>query len=113
MNLTDVLQSAKIVLPETQKMALTANLRSLGYDPNSLGINDALVVYKLVSALKTEDAKPRPNPITASVNRITAQENLLCPICKNTMTDIKIHGGRDAMYCVEHHIALPIEAKQG
>jgi hypothetical protein len=105
-----MLQRAKIIIDENQKTKLVANLRTFGYDPNNLSLSDTLFVSKLVMETAKDDQ--RPNPITASVQRITAQENLLCPICKNKMRDIKIHGGRDAMYCVEHHIALPMEAKQ-
>lgn len=110
MNLITMLQQARLTLVDAQKTKVISNLRTLGYDPNNLSDKDLLLVKRLVTSTAGETL--RPNPITASVERITAQENLLCPICKNRMSDIKIHGGREAMYCAEHHIALPMEARQ-
>lgn len=111
MDLRSMLQQSNVILAEAQQQKATSIIRSLGLNPNALSDTDTAIVLGVASSVR--ELSGRPDPITASVNRIEAEANshCLCPICRAKMNPVMIHGGREALYCVEHHIALPIEAR--
>lgn len=109
MNLISMLQQSNVVLAEAQQQRVISIIRSLGLNPNALSDKDTDVVLRVASSI--QDLSTRPNPITASISRIEANAPCLCPVCRTKMNPVMIHGGREALYCVEHHIALPLEAR--
>lgn len=68
-------------------------------------------IEKAVSSIISINS--RPNPLRATVTA-SASVSMGCPLCpdsfasgKSSLTPVKLYGGREASFCVEHNVTLP------
>ncbi len=110
MKLTRLLDDTNVTyalsLDQRQRRAILASLKIAGFKPD---VNRKDVSNIIDIILAQANRVERYNPLKAAVAK-TNLENT-CPICGKDMEDVTIANNKNAKYCPDHNLTLPIQSK--
>ncbi len=93
----------KLNLDQRKKKTIIASLNVVGYNEEIFGKDVSTVVDIIIAQAKR---MPRYNPLKAAVIKANVENK--CPICGKIMDDVTIANNKQAKYCPDHNLTLPI-----
>jgi hypothetical protein len=103
----------RLNLTSEQQARVRTSLRIAGF-ANTVEGSDVHLVVDIIKerakAVTASTSKKSPLVATAESNEKCSFDK--CPICNNPMKPVKIHGGREALYCKEHKVSMPVYSEE-
>lgn len=103
--LDDTDTTYKLRLDQRKKKAIKASLKIAGFEQD-VHRKDVSTIIDIILA-QAKRVK-RFNPLKAAVVKADVENK--CPICGKAMDDVTIANNKQAKYCPDHNLTLPIQA---